>query len=266
MGRSAGRYPKKVDWEAVDEPGIADWLGQLAEDREEAVAATLPPPPIDPEEERWNEAIEEAAKVMKRARTTRVTYDPPATTTIDADGEIIEVLPPMPAGLREQFEPMGVRPADGPSAPAHGTMKTEGRPREKETTVTTTIETMSRRSAVTGAHGIYAEGRVFDTRGALIETRRAFLAAEFLGTSTMGTSAKGARWEVTAYESGAPEAQAAFSTYLSTETGLIDTTAIICELTAGDIDRIRRGVMPSLIYPAAGLLEEAIEKFKDQVD
>jgi hypothetical protein len=132
--------------------------------------------------------------------------------------------------------------------------------------VTTTIETMSRRSAVTGAHGIYVEGRVFNASGALVETRRAFLAAEFLGTSTMGLDAKGARWAVLAYESGAPEAQAAFRTYLSTEDGLVDTTAIICELTAGDIDRIRRGVMPSLIYPAAGLLEEAIEKFKDQVD
>ena len=253
---ATGKYPKKVDWKAVDAPEIADWLGDLAKDRDEAVAATLPPPPVDPEEERWQAAVAETRSAAARA------FDVSEEILGPSRSEHVTYDPPMPAGLREKFEPMGVRPADGPTAPAHGTMKAKAR--EKETTVK--IETMTRRSAVTGAHGIYAEGRVFDARGALKETRRAFLAAEFLGTSTIASTAKGARWEIVAYESGAEEAQAAFRAYLDVADGTIDPLAIICELTAGDIDRIRRGVMPSLIYPAAGLLEAAIDAFKDEVD
>ena len=113
---------------------------------------------------------------------------------------------------------------------------------------TMTIDTMKRRTGATGAHGVFAQQALTD--GTL---KRALLAGEFFGYSTLNPGAKGARWVIGSYGDATGSA-AAFTGYFAGDA--TEVRAIVCELTQGDIDRIRRGVIPSLIYPALGNLEE----------
>ena len=99
-----------------------------------------------------------------------------------------------------------------------------------------------------GFHGVYATATAANG-----DTMRAFLAGEILGTAVTKADAKNGRWSLAAHAS-AEDARKAFQNFFG---AAIDVDAVAIELTAGDVDRLKRGSVISGVYPLQDVLDKA---------
>lgn len=99
-----------------------------------------------------------------------------------------------------------------------------------------------------GFNGVYATANAANG-----DTMRAFLAGEILGTAVTKADAKNGRWSLAAHADPAAAMQA-FQTFFG---AAIDINAVAIELTAGDIDRLKRGSVISGVYPLQDVLDKA---------
>lgn len=112
------------------------------------------------------------------------------------------------------------------------------------------IQPMTRLRNGLGFHGLYGTATTTDGR-----TLRAFIAGEVIGTAVTEAGAKNGRWTVTS----AGTAEAARTQFASFFQGLaMDAVAI--DLTASDVERLKRGVILTGIYPLQGLLDTAADR------
>lgn len=179
-------------------------------------AASAPPPPVDEKDQAFIEAVK--GKLM-------------ASVT-----ESIAKAAGVPTAM---VDPTVMRPPKITPPP-------------EETPMTTTITPLPRsKGALPNVYALFAEREVRNSVGVRIEIRRALLAAQYVGSLTADETGLG-RWTVEEHpDSGF--ARLAFAEFLGQD--VYDVRALMCELTSGDVDRLRRKVMPSLIYPAIGVLE-----------
>lgn len=114
----------------------------------------------------------------------------------------------------------------------------------------TNIAPFTRLRGGIGFHGVYATATAHNG-----DTMRAFLAGEVLGTAVTKADAKNGRWALAAH--GTPEAaRAAFASFFG---AVIQIDAVAIDLTAGDVDRLKRGSVISGVYPLQDVLDKAAE-------
>jgi hypothetical protein len=114
----------------------------------------------------------------------------------------------------------------------------------------TNIQAFTRLRGGIGYNGVYATATAHSG-----DTMRAFLAGEVLGTAVTKADAKNGRWALAAHDT--PEAaRAAFTSFFG---AAIPVTAVAIDLTAGDIDRLKRGSVISGVYPLQDVIDKAAE-------